>query len=114
MYADSVYYKDTYKGTSIPDAELDSHLQRASDLIDQLTYFRIVDGLTSLTAFQQTQIKNAVCSQADRSYELNGMVEGIGSYNVGDVSVSLKDGFEPVSRTAMGYLRSTGLMYRGL
>jgi hypothetical protein len=112
-YVDSVYYKETYRGNTIPDAELDSYLQKASDQIDIATYFRIQQ-LGSLTEFQQKQIKTAVCSQADSLYEYQGIPDGVKSYSLDGMSVTLGDSTESISSKAVAYLRSTGLLYRGL
>lgn len=117
MYADAAFYKDTYKGKVIPDAELDSFLSRASDAVDQLTFFRIQKkgGINGLTSFQQTQVKLAVCVQADFLYGVQDMPEWVQSYNVGSVSVSKQESKSTLySTTAIAYLRATNLMYRGL
>lgn len=116
MYVDSTYYTNTYKGSIIPTAELDSFLSKASDVIDELSYQRIVGkgGLDKLTAFQKEQVKKAVCEQADFMYNSSDMPEWVNSYSVGSVSVSKEKGSTNYSKRSLMYLKSTGLMYRRL
>lgn len=112
-YADLTFYKDTYKGTSIPDTDVPNYLHFASEDIDLITYQRIQSfGFDNLTAFQQKQIKKAECAQAETLYQFKDLPDGVKSYTVGDVSVNL-DGVETqYNRQAMQYLKSTGYLTR--
>jgi hypothetical protein len=113
-YADTTYYKDDYKGT-IPDAVLDSYLQKASDSIDQLTFHRIqAIGWDNLSVFQQNCIKKAVCSQADHLYNTADMPENVTSYSINGTSMSFGSSGINYSKYAVQYLKPTNLMYRGL
>ena len=52
-YAAPEYYLTVYKGTVIPEEELEKSLRRASRHIDSLTFNRIVGyGFGELTGFQ--------------------------------------------------------------
>jgi hypothetical protein len=116
-YVNSDYYKNTFKGTLIPDASLDSYLQRASDTVDELTYQSISStGLSNLTTFQQGKVKMAVCYQAEHLYNYGDTpATGLKSYSAGDNSVNFGDNSDiRYSRLAVDYLMSTGLLYRGL
>ena len=119
-YADSTYYKNTYGGTAIPDAEITAYLLKASQAVDRAARFQIGDS-SVWPAFTQDKIKMAVCAQADHEYQIGDVMSvlgSVGSYSVGDVSVAQKsDGASTVSglsETAEGYLMVTGLLYRGV
>lgn len=117
-YVDKIYYTDTYMGTLIPDAEVVSYLEKASDSVDQLTYYRVSSkGFENLTAFQQKYIQKAVCTQAEHLYDYEDLIAAasLGGYSVGDVSVSLdKTKGMKYSSNTLNYLLATGLTYRGL
>ena len=117
-YVDKIYYTDTYKGTLIPVDEIESYLEKASDEVDQLTYFRVSSrGFENLTIFQQAYIQKAVCAQAEHLYDYEDLIAAasLGGYSVGDVSVSLdKAKGVKYSSNTLNYLLATGLTYRGL
>ena len=117
IYVDSAYYRDTFKGITIPDADIDSYLTKATRNIDQLTYFRIVrKGFANITAFQQDYIKMAVCEQADHLYNYGDILSpNLDGYSVGGNSVKFGSNVDMrYSRVALDYLLVTGLTYRGL
>ena len=69
-YADITYYQNTYKGTKIPEKQIEEKLKEASQHIDTLTYNRIVGRkFENLTKFQQEIIEEVVCRLADFEYE---------------------------------------------
>ncbi len=117
-YVKPEYYKETYKGSTVPGEELERHLRQASRHIDSLTYNRIVGrGFSNLTEFQQEVIKEVVCEQADfeyenadeigtilSSYSLNGASAQFGSsWNVfTDKGVAMKrDVYSQLSQTGL-------------
>lgn len=120
-YATPEYYRDNYKGSTVPSDGLEKALQQASHHIDSLTYNRIVgQGFLSLTPFQQDIIREVVCQQADfecenadeintilSSYSLNGASVQFGSnWNVFmDKGVAMK-------RDVYALLSQTGLCCR--
>lgn len=124
-YADSEFYRATYFGEAIPDDRLDRELARASWAIDAVTDHRI-DTLSDRPAFVQKQVKLAVCAEADARYKAAAMerqlgVTGVGSYSIGDVSVSLRDdkrtsaaNSDTLSGEAYALLLPTGLLDRRL
>ena len=87
-YINSAYYKDTFKGTVLPEDVLERQLKQASRHIDSLTYNRIVgQGFSCLTEFQQEIIKEVVCLQAEFEYENADEIETIlTSYSINGVS----------------------------
>ncbi len=88
-YAAPEYYLTVYKGTAIPEEELERALRQASRHIDSLTFNRIVGyGFQGLTGFQQELIREVVCQQAEFEYEnadeINTVLSG---YSINGVSV---------------------------
>lgn len=120
-YVTPEYYRDTYKGSTVPADGLEKALRQASRHIDTLTYNRIVgQGFPNLTGFQQEVIREVVCQQADfehenadeistilSSYSLNGASVQFGSsWNVfTDKGVAMK-------RDVYALLSQTGLCCR--
>lgn len=87
-YASVSEYLLDYKGSIIPNGELERVLIQASRHIDSLTYNRIVgQGFSDLTAFQQGLIKEVVCQQADFEYEnADEICTMLTSYSINGVS----------------------------
>nr|DAQ20828.1 MAG TPA: Head Tail Connector Protein [Bacteriophage sp.] len=117
-YADVTYYKETYKGTSIPDDALERTLRQAERHIDTLTYNRIVGaGFERLTAFQQDIIREVCCNLADFEYEnadeLNCILQ---NYAINGVSMTFGSSWNMVCQNGVAirrdlyeYLSQTGL-----
>ena len=122
-YTDLTFYKGTYGGTVIPDADVPTYLIKGSLTVDRATRFQ-VGTLADWPAFSQNQIKLAACAQADYNYqygELSQAMNAVGSYSVGDISVSSSQGAgagsvigSGISVEAEAYLLPTGLLYRGV
>lgn len=115
-YADLTYYKTTYGGRSIVDDETTKWLERASDDLDMMTGFQIVE--SNLSLWQLTQVKKACCAQAE-FYVTNGETYNAGtvqSASIGKFSYSGSSGSSrpTLSPRAMSYLSSTGLMFAGV
>ena len=117
-YVTPEYYKETYKGSMVPEEGLEKALRQASRHIDSLTYNRIVgQGFSNLTEFQQDVIREVICLQADfehenadeintilSSYSINGVSAQFGSsWNVfTDKGVAMKrDVFAQLSQTGL-------------
>ena len=88
-YADITYYRNTYKGTKIPENQIEEKLKEASQHIDTLTYNRIVGRkFENLTKFQQEIIKEVVCRLADFEYENEDILQTtLSSYSINGVSM---------------------------
>lgn len=104
----------------IPPEGLEEALQSASDQVDSLTFNRIVAlGFDKLTSFQQTNVRKAVCQQADFSYQYGDYLNmPLSGYSAGSVSLSIKSvegaGGVQTTEPVMGLLRATGLANRGI
>lgn len=120
-YAAPEYYQETYKGSVIPESDLEKTLRQASRHIDSLTYNRIVSrGISSLTPFQQDVIREAVCQQAEFEYEnadeINTVLQG---YSINGVSVQFGSSWNvytdhgvAMKRDTYALLSQTGLCCR--
>lgn len=117
-YVDKEYYKNTFKG-EIPDEDIESNLDIASDHIDSLTYNRIVaKGFDNLTELQKDKLKKATCLQADFRYNYGEYVDmPISGYSVSDVSLSfnsIKLNGVSTTKEVISYLTQTSLNSRRL
>ena len=120
-YADPEYYLTVYKGTAIPEEELERALRQASRHIDSLTFNRIVGyGFQGLTGFQQELIREVVCQQADFEYEnadeINTVLSG---YSINGVSAQFGNSWNvflekgvAMKRDVYALLCQTGLCCR--
>ena len=122
-YADSDYYKGTFKGTAISDADLDQRLTAASDDIDSMTYNRAGgdNGILLLTPFQQEKIRRATCLQAEFQQEYGELLTNpLSSYGINGVSmqwdrsVLIQFGNTFTTNAVLSLLRQSGLTYRGV
>lgn len=123
MYADLMYYKEEYKGSVIPDKDIEKALKKASRHIDALTYNRIVGkGILNLTPLQQGIVKEACCEMADFEYENADALDCIlQSYSINGVAMSFNTGWNmsvengiPVKTEIYELLKQTGLCCRSL
>ena len=114
-YVSIEFYKNTYQGNSIPDDKLQGALEKASVDIDTITRMKIkkLGGFSQLSKYEQMRVQLAVCSQADHSY-MKPSLDGVSSYSIGDVSVSVAEGSTKYNKGCLQYLSSTRLLYRGL
>ena len=118
-YVTAEYYKNTYGGTVIPDAELSRQLDKASDHIDSMTFNRIIGkGFEQLTPFQQDRIKKAVCVHVDFVYQYGPYLDmPVSGYSAGSISLSFKSveaGGIKTSEDVTNLLKPTGLTDRRL
>src|SRR5690554_7948692 len=126
-YIDAEYYNNTYKGVDAGD-DLDRYIERASDLVDQVTGYNIRD-FEALPPFIQEQVKKATAAQVE-FYVLHGGPGGVdgtdGAFNqaafgyfeyqtarMGQQTPAGKQEHR-VAPAALAYLEPTGLLYRGV
>ena len=88
-YVDEQFYRDVYKGVSIPSDDIGRMLTQASRHIDSLTFNRIVArGFDNLTAFQQDIIKEVICRQADFEFDNADIIDTVlQGYSINGVSM---------------------------
>ena len=120
-YVTPEYYQNTYKGSLIPDEELERALRQASRHIDSLTYNRIVgQGISNLTPFQQEIIQEVICLQADFEYENADEIDTIlQGYSINGVSAQFGSSWNvftekgvAMRRDVYALLSQTGLCCR--
>ncbi|WP_394523673.1 hypothetical protein [Lacrimispora sp. JR3] len=120
-YVTAEYYKETYKGSTVPEEDLERYLRQASRHIDSLTYNRIVGrGFSSLTEFQQEVIQEVICRQADFEYENADEISTIlSSYSLNGASVQFGSSWNvftdkgiAMMRDVYALLSQTGLCCR--
>lgn len=120
-YVTPEYYKETYKGSTVPEDERERALRQASRHIDSLTYNRIVGrGFSNLTEFQQEVIQEVVCMQADFEHENADEINTIlSSYSINGVSAQFGSSWNvfmdkgvAMKRDVYAQLSQTGLCCR--
>lgn len=123
-YIDFDYYDKEFEGESVKDSDFSKLSKRASDVVDQLTGYKIAkSGLNSYDQFIQGLVKQATAAQVEY-YQLEGIetdstgqTESNGGFSIGKFSVS--GGSTSTSRqsarvapNAIAYLEATGLTKR--
>lgn len=68
-YANYDFYTESYYGNVVPEADFPRVAERASDFVDLMTSDRLVDGLPT-NKRSQKRIKKAVCSLAEKMYQI--------------------------------------------
>lgn len=112
VYTDIGFYKNTYKGSVIPDAAFDYWATQASGYLDLITFDRVSSVLDD-------RVRMAACAVAETMYKLDkagGVIvsEHVGSY-AKTVQVGVGDSAERRTYNAAKlYLANTGLLYRGV
>lgn len=123
-YIDSTYYKNEFEGVAIDEQEINRYIKRASDVIDQVTGYKIKD-FESLPTWVQDQVKKATAAQVE-FFALEGgpeVVTGnneVTSASIGSFSYQQAQGEghsrsqSKVSSAVIDYLKPTGLLYTGI
>lgn len=120
-YVTPKYYKEIYKGNTVPEDELERVLRQASRHIDSLTYNRIVGrGFSNLTEFQQEVIQEVVCLQADFEHENAEAIDTVlSNYSINGTSMQFGQGWNvftdkgvAMKRDVYAQLSQTGLCCR--
>lgn len=124
-YIDAKYYKNDYKGKvyNLDEPEIESNIERASDMIDTITGFKLQSGEVDLESSHpliKSNVKKATAAMTEY-YLLNGGYDslinaGMSSVNIGGFSyqVSQSNGTTiEVPENVMSMLSVTGLLYAG-
>lgn len=92
-YVSKEYYLNTYKGTTIPEDEIEKKLEDASMDVDTLTFNRIVArGFDNLTTFQKDIIQKVVCKLADFEFENADLLQTpLSNYSINGVSMGFSE-----------------------
>ena len=120
---DASYYVTVYQGKEASECDFSALEARAEDVIGAMTRWRATaDTIASLSPFQVTLVKKAICAQVDY-FAVNGLDAVAGGtdrgFTVGKVSMSGKSGSDLAHKGAMSgnlaplvvmYLEQSGLM----
>lgn len=124
MYVDYDYYDETFKGEPVDSADFPSLCERAGELIEELTLYRLTsETFKAMPESVQNLVKKAVCAQIEY-LDANGGSDldngsGIQSATLGKFSYSGSAGANGstqqsrFSPRAERLLWPTGLTYRG-
>lgn len=125
-YVTQEYYSGTFQGESVDDADFPGLLERASEIVEEMTMYRLT-AVTFLvmSAEVQERVKKAVCAQIeyleanggsdlDNSNCLQSAALGKFSYtSASGGSGSSGNGQTVYAPRAQRILMPTGLLYRG-
>lgn len=123
-YVEHAYYKDVFKGEPVDDADFLSLCDRAEEIIEELTMYRVTDAaLPLMPADTQERVKKAVCAQIEY-LDANGGSDmdngdalqsaGLGKFNYSRATGADGSTAQSIySPRAMRILAPTGLLYRG-
>jgi len=127
-YIDWAYFQAYAPGSSVTATEFPALAERASDVIDMLTFCRIKEagGLSALPSSIQDAVKKATAAQVETLDLFGGAMATAGaavnpnSATIGKFSYSRSEWSGgsingiPLSPLVSGYLGCTGLMYAGI
>lgn len=127
-YIDWAYFQAYAPGSSVTATEFPALAERASDVIDMLTFCRIKEagGLSALPSSIQDAVKKATAAQVETLGLFGGAMAAAGaasnpnSATIGKFSYSRSEWSGgsingiPLSPLVSGYLGCTGLMYAGI
>ena len=117
-YVNNEYYTEEYKGSILPTNEILKELKKASRQVDSMTYNRINKvGVSNLTNFQLSIIKEVVCELADFNYENKDLINSIlSSYSINGVNMSFDNSNNVANKNGViipnelyNHLEKTGL-----
>lgn len=123
-YVDAEYYKNSFSGESVEEADFPSLCRRAEEIIEEMTLYRVTPvTFLAMPEGTQTRVKDAVCAQIEY-LNANGGAEmdlfpGISGGTLGKFSYSgATSGTGSseqslISPRAERILWPTGLTYRG-
>ncbi len=112
MIADYTYYTETYKGSSIPEADFPRLITRAGSYLDQIT------GGRASSAAGSAPVKMAACAVAEawQTNEQGGDVvsETVSSWTKTFAGGGTRGPQARLYQAAALYLVNTGLLFRGV
>lgn len=122
-YIDYDFYANTFKGVPLSEDTFNSLVERASDMIDIATNYRIEKiGFENFHVKIQFRIKKATAAQLE-NLSLNGGIislqsDGVANASVGRFSYTVDSSNSSKSKAicdlSKSYLRATGLLYGGV
>lgn len=123
-YVTEEYYKGTFHGESVDTADFPSLLERASEIVEEMTMYRVTPvTILAMPEDVQERVKRAVCAQIEY-LDANGGSDmdngadlqsaGLGKFNYTRASSTGGSTKQSVyAPRAIRLLAPTGLLYRG-
>ncbi|MDA1477271.1 hypothetical protein PJ311_18440 [Bacillus sp. CLL-7-23] len=123
------YYNNDYKGTQAPVDDIEKYIERASDVIDQVTGYKLYGkNLSNLPPLMQDLVKKATAAQVEfyvikgGDASVNAGTDDLTSVSVGSFSYSEGTSSgggsnrdeKRVSPSTLAFLKGTGLLYGGV
>lgn len=106
----SSFYYSNYEGKLISENEIESALEKATYDI-----YNLLNKADGFTVFQENMIKMAICAQADENLNKNNSINGLSSFALGDMSISIDNSKNRrIPDSVKRYLLRTGLINRCL
>lgn len=124
-YVTQEYYSGTFKGESVDDADFPGLLERASEIVEEMTLYRLTAiTFEAMSEDVQDRVRKAVCAQIeylnanggselDNSTGLQSASLGKFSYTSAGSSSESASGQTIYAPRAQRILMPTGLLYRG-
>lgn len=123
-YVTQEYYTDTFQGESVDNADFPGLLQRASEIVEEMTVYRLTPvTFAAMAENVQEAVKKAVCAQieylnANGGSEMDNGTDmqsvSLGKFSYTKTSgVSASSGQSIYAPRAQRILLPTGLMYQG-
>ena len=124
MYITQEYYTNTFHGEPVDDADFPSLCERASELVEEITMYRVTElTLSAMPEVIQERVKKAVCAQIEYS-DANGGSDmdngndlqsaGLGKFNyTKSASANGSTQQSMYAPRSIRLLAPTGLLYRG-
>lgn len=115
-YVDYTYYKDTYGGTAVSEAEFKSLEIRSRMQIDRYTFRRVQEAANKIPGFTiPSEIKNAQCQLMEylKKYDENGGAvasETVSKHSTSYIAKSFDEEVRDIISTCLGGTKWT---YRG-
>nr|DAE89995.1 MAG TPA: Head Tail Connector Protein [Caudoviricetes sp.] len=92
-YTDYAFYTNEYYGDVVPETDFPKYADRASDRVDEITFDRLADGLSSDSRANK-KVQKAVCSVAEALYQIdsvkNALLNNLGTVETEDGKVTGK------------------------
>jgi len=106
----SSFYYSNYSGSLISENEIESALEKAT-----YDVYNLLNKSDGFTVFQENMIKLAICAMADENLNKNNGINGLASFSLGDMSISIDNSKNKrISDSVRRYLLRTGLINRCL
>lgn len=92
-YTDYAFYTNEYYGDVVSETDFPKYADRASDRVDEITFDRLADGLSSDSRANK-KVQKAVCSVAEALYQIdsvkNALLNNLGTVETEDGKVTGK------------------------